>query len=134
MQWRKLFDLNPIYAVITDKLAARDFIAERVGAQVLVPLLWIGDDPAAVPFDALEPPYVIKSTHASGHVLLVRTRQDVDPDKAVTTLREWLGRCHGIEKNQRTSRCRDASWSNECFSVPTEASHSSADFMSSTAG
>ena len=31
MQWRKLFDLNPIYAVITDKLASRDFIAERVG-------------------------------------------------------------------------------------------------------
>ena len=100
MQWRKLFDLNPIYAVITDKLAARDFIAERVGAQVLVPLLWIGDDPTAVPFDALDPPYVIKSTHASGHVLLVRTRQDVDPDKAVTTLREWLGSCHGIEKDE----------------------------------
>jgi TupA-like ATPgrasp len=100
MQWRKLFDLNPIYAVITDKLAVRDFIAERVGAQVLVPLLWIGDDPAAVPFDALDPPYVIKSTHASGHVLLVRKRQDADADTAVATFREWLSACHGIAKDE----------------------------------
>jgi hypothetical protein len=36
MQWRKLFDLNPVFAVISDKLAVRDFIAERIGADVLV--------------------------------------------------------------------------------------------------
>jgi hypothetical protein len=94
MQWRKLFDLNPIYAVISDKLAVRDFIAERVGAHVLVPLLWVGNDPAAVPLDALDPPYVIKSTHASGHVLIVRQRQDVDADAAVVKFKDWLATCH----------------------------------------
>jgi TupA-like ATPgrasp len=100
MQWRKLFDLNPIYAVISDKLAVRDFIATRVGTDVLVPLLWVGNDPSAVPFDALDPPYVIKSTHASGHVLIVRQRQDVDVDAAVATFRDWLGTCYGTTKNE----------------------------------
>jgi hypothetical protein len=90
MQWRKLFDLNPIYAVISDKLAVRDFIATRVGTDVLVPLLWVGNDPSAVPFDAFDPPYVIKSTHASGRVLIVRQRQDADVDAAVATFRDWL--------------------------------------------
>src|ERR1700761_9338922 len=37
MQWRKLFDLNPLYAVITDKLAARTFVASRANPNILVP-------------------------------------------------------------------------------------------------
>ena len=100
MQWRKLFDLNPIYAVISDKLAVRDFIATRVGTDVLVPLLWVGNDPSAVPFDAFDPPYVIKSTHASGRVLIVRQRQDADVDAAVATFRDWLGTCYGTTKDE----------------------------------
>ena len=35
MQWRKLFDLDPRYAVLSDKLAARDFIAQTIGAVFL---------------------------------------------------------------------------------------------------
>ena len=100
MQWRKLFDLNPVYAVISDKLAVRDFIAARVGAHVLVPLLWVGNDPAAVPFDALDPPYVIKSTHASRHVLIVRQRQDVDADAAVAKFKDWLDTCYGTTNDE----------------------------------
>jgi len=94
MQWRKLFDLNPVYAVISDKFAARDFIAERVGPDVLIPLLWVGNDPAAVPFDTLDPPYVVKSTHASGHTIMVRQRQDVDASAAVATFKDWLATCY----------------------------------------
>jgi hypothetical protein len=90
MQWRKLFDLNPVYGVLSDKLAVRDFIAERVGGNVLIPLLWVGDDPDAVPFDALDPPYVLKSTHASEQILIVRQRADVNANTAIPTLRAWV--------------------------------------------
>src|SRR3984893_13376641 len=66
VQWRKLFDLNPQFGVFSDKLRVRDFIRERAGPGVLPPLLWAGDDPDAVPLETLMPPYVLKSTHASG--------------------------------------------------------------------
>jgi hypothetical protein len=95
MQWRKLFDLDPRYAILCDKLAVRDFIAERVGGDVLVPLLWVGDDADAVPFDTLDPPYVIKSTHASGHVLRVRRREEVDVGTARILFKSWLHECYG---------------------------------------
>ena len=95
MQWRKLFDLDPIYATFCDKLAVRDFVAARIGAEFLVPLLWCGDDPDDVPFDRLDPPYVIKSTHASGHVLIVGSRDDIDVAKMRDTMRIWLGQCYG---------------------------------------
>jgi hypothetical protein len=67
MQWRKLFDLDPRYAVLCDKRAVRDLIAERVGSDVLIPLLWIGDNPESVPFKTLDPPSVIKSTRVRWH-------------------------------------------------------------------
>src|ERR1700724_1106290 len=46
MQWRKLFDLDPIYAVFCDKVATREYVAQRVGSDALVPMLWLGRDPA----------------------------------------------------------------------------------------
>ncbi len=100
MQWRKLFDLNPIYAVITDKLAVRDFVASRVNSDILVPLLWSGADPAAVPLDAIAPPYVVKSTHASGHILLVKDRQSVDAELVRDTFGTWLETCYGTENSE----------------------------------
>jgi hypothetical protein len=72
MQWRKAFDLDPRYAILCDKLASRDFVAARLGSGFSAPLLWQGADPARIPFDDLTPPYVVKSSHASG-----RTRDDV---------------------------------------------------------
>ena len=95
MQWRKLFDLDPRYAVLLDKLAARDLIAARLGCEHLVPLLWHGDDPDQIPFDELTPPYVLKSTHACGHVIIVGEGQPADRDAIRATARGWLGYCHG---------------------------------------
>src|SRR5258708_26036334 len=66
MQWRKLFDRDPLFAVLSDKIIVRDFIASRVASSFLPDLLWTGDDPDKIPFDALEPPYIVKCTHASG--------------------------------------------------------------------
>jgi hypothetical protein len=95
MQWRKLFDLDPLYAVASDKLAVRDFIAERVGAEMLIPILWFGNDPDAIPFDTLDPPYVIKSTHAASHIFVVRQRTDVAADSAAALFNSWLACCYG---------------------------------------
>ena len=95
MQWRKLFDLDPRYAILSDKLAVRDVIAGCLGREYLVPLLWQGDDPDQIPFDDLTPPYVLKSTHACAHVIIVGEGQPVDRSAIRATARGWLGHCHG---------------------------------------
>lgn len=97
MQWRKLFDLNSDHAVFSDKLAVRDFIAARIGGGRFPRLLWCGDDPDAIPFDHLDPPYVIKSTHGSGQVIRVAERGDVDIADARARCAAWLSRPYGLE-------------------------------------
>ncbi len=101
IQWRKLFDMNPVFAVLSDKLAVRTFIAERVGADCLIPLLWSGvaED---IPFAKIRPPYVLKSTHASGHYALIDANGDSEAQQTELRLRaaSWLAQPFGITQDE----------------------------------
>jgi len=100
MQWRKLFELDPRFAVLSDKLAARDFVAARIGPGRQADLLWVGNDPDAIPFDRLVPPYVLKSTHAAGQTIIVRDLAALDVTAARVATRGWLAYCHGTSNNE----------------------------------
>src|SRR5271165_556863 len=100
MQWRKLFELDPTFAIMVDKLAARDFVAARIGPGRQAELLWAGNDPDAIPFDRLVPPYVLKSTHASGHIIIVRDTAALDVAGARAAAREWLASGYGTWANE----------------------------------
>lgn len=100
MQWRKLFELEPGFAILSDKLAARDFVAARIGDGRQADLLWAGDDPDAIPFDRLVPPYVLKSTHASGQTIIVPNKAALDMEATRVSARGWLTYCHGSATNE----------------------------------
>ncbi len=100
MQWRKLFELDPTFAILSDKLAARDFVAARIGPGRQADLLWEGNDPDAIPFDRLVPPYVLKSTHAAGQTIIVRDKAALDVAAARTAARGWLAHCHGTSMTE----------------------------------
>jgi len=100
MQWRKLFDLDPRFAILSDKLAARDYVADRVGPGRQAALLWSGDNPAAIPFASLAPPYVLKSSHASAHVLLVHDRASLDEAAARARAAGWLAHRFGDQLHE----------------------------------
>jgi hypothetical protein len=100
MQWRKLFELDPRFAILSDKLAARDFVAARIGPGWQADVLWVGNDADAIPFDRLVPPFVLKSTHASGQVIIVRDLAGLDMAAARAAARGWLAYCHGTSMNE----------------------------------
>jgi len=99
MQWRKLFDMNPIYPVLCDKLAVRDFIAARIGDQYHVPVLWMGA-PSDIPFEHIEPPYVIKSNHGCGQVMMIADRESIDPLAIRETTASWLAQPYGVHMEE----------------------------------
>ena len=49
-----------------DKLAVRDYVASRVGAEFLTRLYYGGDRPEDIDYEALPPQFVLKGTHGSG--------------------------------------------------------------------
>jgi hypothetical protein len=99
MQWRKLFDFNPAFPTLCDKLAVRDLIAERVGCEYLVPLLWSGV-PAEIPFDRVAPPFVLKSSHASGQVIMVGRDEMLDAAAVRMRAEGWLSKNYGVARDE----------------------------------
>lgn len=102
--WRKIYDRNPLYPRVTDKYLVRDYIREKLGAQkaneILIPLLFYGKDPAAIPFDRLPRQFVVKPSHASGRIIIVRDKREIDQDAIIATCKEWLSDTYGFYRHE----------------------------------
>jgi hypothetical protein len=95
--WRKLYDDNPLYPLVTDKYRVRDFVAERVGRQALTKLLHVTDDPATIPFSSLPDSYVVKANFGAGRNIFVRDGKRVSE-------KEIVGRCQSWMREKRNGR------------------------------
>jgi hypothetical protein len=83
---RMVFDRRPILTRLQDKYAAREYVRERIGNEVLPDLYWVTKNPANIPFDKLPDRFVVKATHGCGFNYLV-------PDKASLDREDLLARC-----------------------------------------
>ena len=91
LQWLKLHDHNPLYTQLVDKYRVRDYIAQKVGAEYLIPLLGVWDDPDEIDFDALPDQFVLKCTHNSGTGMCIcRDKSKLDHDRVRENLRKGL--------------------------------------------
>lgn len=66
MQWRKVFDRNPLFVTFCDKLAARDWASARVPALDLPELIWTGSSLEVLPPGLPEDDQVLKVNSGSG--------------------------------------------------------------------
>ena len=90
IQWRKMFDRNPLFVTWCDKLQARDLARSRAPGLRSAELLWVGDDPEAMPLDDLVPPFVVKPNNRSARTVMVRNRDDLKPAAIRDECRFWL--------------------------------------------
>lgn len=75
--WRKLFDRNPLFVTITDKLTARTFIAQRSPALPHTRLLWSGVSAHDIPDEIMAGPAMVKPNNSSGvHFIVQNGRPD----------------------------------------------------------
>lgn len=92
LQWLKLYDHRDEYTEMVDKLAAKQFVAERIGQQYVVPLLGVWDDPEEIDFANLPERFVLKTTHDSGSYLICRDKSSLDIPGAKRKMRRFLRR------------------------------------------
>ncbi len=74
LQWLKIHDRKPIYTTMVDKLAARDFVKERIGEEYLIPILASWDRFEDIDLDQLPEQFVLKCTHDSGSYYICRDK------------------------------------------------------------
>ena len=74
-----------------DKYAVREYVAERIGDEYLVPLLYHTDSPADItPENLPDAPFIVKTTHGSSGGIMVRDKSAIDWKALRESLRELL--------------------------------------------
>ena len=99
LQWLKLYDRKPIYSVMADKAAVKQYVAERIGEQFIIPTIGIYDSVNQIDFKELPENYVIKCTHDSGSTFICNTNFNFNIDRVKDELSKrlsqnfyWYGR------------------------------------------
>ena len=95
MQWIKLYDNTPIKTRLADKFLVRQWIAEKIGDEYLIPLLGVWDNFDEIDFDALPNQFVLKCNHGSGMNIIVRDKKDFDIESAREKINAWLAIDYG---------------------------------------
>lgn len=101
--WKKLYDRNPLLTLTADKYSVRSYVkrvlGENEGNKILIPLLFVSENPENIPFDKLPAKYIIKTNHSSGWNIVVNG-VDVNPESIILLCRKWLKQCYGLNKNE----------------------------------
>lgn len=78
IQWTKIYDHNPLYTALADKLKVRDYIKDKIGEQYLVPLLGYWKNFDDIDFNKLPNQFVLKCNHDSGSVIICKDKHSFD--------------------------------------------------------
>ena len=92
LQWLKLYGGTQRYAHLVDKAAVRDWVAQLIGREYLVPSLGAYDRPEQIPWHALPDRCVIKCTHGSHCGIVLDGKAPPDRQAVIRKLRKWQRR------------------------------------------
>ena len=95
LQWLKLYNRNPEYTIMVDKIKAKDWVAERIGEEHIIPTLGVWNTPDEIDFDSLPNQFVLKCNHNSGigmYICKDKSKMDVEAVKKEL----WKGLKHNF--------------------------------------
>ena len=88
IQWLKLYDRKPEYTKMVDKYEAKNYVAERIGEQYIIPTLGVWESFDDIDFESLPEQFVLKCTHDSGGLVICRDKKTLDIEEARKKI-EW---------------------------------------------
>lgn len=73
LQWIKLYDHNPLYTILVDKVEAKKYAAKIIGEKYIIPTLGVWERAEDIIFDSLPDKFVLKCNHNSGKGMCICT-------------------------------------------------------------
>lgn len=88
LQWLKLYNRRPEYTTMVDKYAVKEYVANIIGEEYIIPTLGVWDKPEDIEWDKLPNQFVLKTTHGGGSngVVICKDKTAFDKEKAVIKL------------------------------------------------
>ena len=88
LQWLKLYDRKPEYSSMVDKYAVKDYVADIIGQEYVIPTLGIWNSPEEIVWDNLPRQFVLKTTIGGGGkgVIICHNKAKLDRNDVVKRL------------------------------------------------
>lgn len=97
INWLKLYSDTSEWTRLADKYLARDYIAEKLGADVLPELYGVWNRAEDIDFDSLPHKFVIKTNHGCGGVVAVTDKATLDREKVRREMAEAISHKFGYK-------------------------------------
>lgn len=101
LQWLKVYDRKPEYTTMVDKYAVKEYLANIIGNEYIIPTYGVWDNPEKIEWDKLPSQFVLKTTHGGGGkgVIICSDKEKLDKAEAVRQLQAAMK--HNFYKNFR---------------------------------
>ena len=90
LQWLKLNDRNNDYTNMVDKYSVKEYVANLIGGEYIVPTLGVWNNFDEIDFDLLPEQFVLKCTHDSGGLVICRDKSQFDKQLAKIKIEKSL--------------------------------------------
>lgn len=92
LQWLKLYNRKKEYTTMVDKYAVKQYVANIIGDQYIIPTLGVWDKFEDIDFDSLPNQFVLKTTHGGGGngIVICKDKPTFDKRKAKSILDKSL--------------------------------------------
>lgn len=90
LQWLKINDRKDIYTTMVDKYLVKEYVSSIIGSKYIIPTLGVWDKFEDIEFDRLPEQFVLKCTHDSGGLAIVKDKEKYDFVKAKLKIEKSL--------------------------------------------
>ena len=90
LQWLKLYNHDPLYTTLVDKLNVKNYVANKIGSEHVIPLIGSWDKVDDIDWDKLPNQFVMKVSHDSGGLVICKDKSSLDIPSAKKKLKKSL--------------------------------------------
>ena len=90
LQWLKIHNRKPIMTTMVDKVEVKNYVADIIGNEYIIPTLGVYNSVDEIDFDALPAQFVLKCSHDSGGLVICRDKSKLNIKTAKRKLKKAL--------------------------------------------
>lgn len=98
--YSKLYNSPKNAKILADKYAVRHFVEKATGSHILNKLYFVGNNPDDIPFETLPDKFVVKTTHGSGGIYIVKDKNQENLTELKVKVRKSLKQNFGFITNE----------------------------------
>ena len=90
LNYLMIHDCDKLKTLCADKLRVREYVIEKLGKDICVPLIATYNNTGEIKWDELPNDFVIKCNHGSGMNVVVNNKSTVNKDGIIAKLNKWM--------------------------------------------